>query len=109
MGGFMEELESEVGAFIRGLSTRGMVLFKSEASPKQLSNLIVNALRPFAKWASFQEYEVRFTCENVPIGGECVSIERLHKGYIDILAEQFGSMPMFKDRIINVTVKPLEG
>ncbi len=109
MGRLLKEVQSEVEDFIADLSTRKLVVFKTENSIRQLSIFFLNALKPFVKWASLQEFEVRFSCENTPIAGECVNFERLNQGYIDILAEQFGVMPMFRDKFINVIVKPLEG
>jgi len=105
----LKEVQSEVEDFIKDLSTRKLVVFKTENSRQQLSIFFLNALKPFVKWASLQEFEVRFSCENTPIAGEYVNFERLNQGYIDILAEQFGCMPMFQNKMINVIVKPLEG
>ncbi len=105
----LKEVQSEVEDFIKDISTRKLAVFKTENSMRQLSNFILNALKPFVKWASLQEYEVRFSCEDLPISGECINRERISQGYVDILAEQFGNMPMFRGKIINVIVRPLEG
>lgn len=52
--------------------------------------------------------EVRFYHRGILISSQAIKLELLKKGFLDFLAEEFSSMPMFRGKLLNVQIKPIK-
>ena len=55
-----------------------------------------------------EKCEVRFYHRNVLINSQAIKVALLKKGALDLLAEQYATMPMFRGEILNTQVRPIK-
>ena len=55
-----------------------------------------------------EKCEVKFFHRNVLINSQAIKVALLEKGALDVLAEQYANMPMFRGEILNTQVRPIK-
>ena len=55
-----------------------------------------------------EKCEVRFYHQSVLINSQAIKVALLEKGALDVLAEEYLSMPMFRGKWLNVLIIPIK-
>ena len=55
-----------------------------------------------------EKCEVRFIHRNVLLNSQAIKVALLEKGFLDVLAEEFATMPMFRGKVLNIQIRPIK-
>jgi len=55
-----------------------------------------------------EKCEVRFYYRKVLLNSQAIKVSLLKKGWLDRLAEDYAIMPMYREDVLNIRVKPIK-